>query len=87
MRAALRIGMARQPTRGERTPALAARFAAEFNVPFMPLDGAAAQFERVDAACEAIGRDPAGLVRSVAHTVCVGRDDAEVARRAEGLRT
>jgi len=68
-----------------RTPALAARFATEFNVPFMPIDGAAAQFERVDAACAAIGRDPAELVRSVAHTVCVGRDDAEVARRAEAI--
>jgi F420-dependent oxidoreductase-like protein len=68
-----------------RTPALAARFAAEFNVPFMPIDGAVAQFERVDAACQEIGRDPAELVRSVAHTVCVGRDDAEVARRAEAI--
>jgi F420-dependent oxidoreductase-like protein len=68
-----------------RTPALAARFAAEFNVPFMPLDGAVAQFERVDAACAEIGRDPAELVRSVAHPVCVGRDDAEVARRAAAI--
>jgi alkanesulfonate monooxygenase len=68
-----------------RTPALGARFAAEFNVPFMPIDGAVAQFERVDAACREIGRDPGGLVRSVAHPVCVGRDDAEVARRAAAM--
>ena len=68
-----------------RTPALAARFAAEFNVPFMPIDGAVAQFERVDAACREIGRDPGELVRSVAHPVCVGRDDAEVARRAAAM--
>jgi alkanesulfonate monooxygenase len=68
-----------------RTPALAARFAAEFNVPFHPVDEVAAQFARVDEACVDAGRDPGGLVRSVAHTVCVGRDDAEVARRAEAI--
>ncbi len=68
-----------------RTPALAARFASEFNVPFAPLDQVVEQFGRVDAACTAAGRDPAELVRSVAHTACVGRDDAEVARRAAAI--
>ena len=66
----------------KRTPELAASYAAEFNVAFSPIDVAAAQFERVDAACRAIGRDPEGIVRSVAHTIAVGRDDAEVERRA-----
>jgi len=66
----------------KRTPELAARYADEFNVPFTGVEEVAAQFGRVDAACTAIGRDPAGLVRSVAQTVFVGRDDAEVARRA-----
>ena len=69
----------------KRTPALAARFAAEFNVPFQPIEVVAAQFARVDDACRATGRDPAELVRSVAQTVWVGRDDAEVARRAEAI--
>src|SRR4051794_19958214 len=41
-----------------RTPRLAARFADEFNVPFAPPDLANTQFERVDEACRAIGRDP-----------------------------
>ena len=68
-----------------RTPELAARFAAEFNVPFAPVDEVAAQFGRVDDACAAVGRDPAELVRSVAQTTFVGRDDAEVARRAEAI--
>jgi F420-dependent oxidoreductase-like protein len=67
----------------KRTPALAARFADEFNMPFTDVESAAAQFERVDAACRAIGRDPAGLIRSVAHVACVGWDDAQVARRIE----
>jgi F420-dependent oxidoreductase-like protein len=66
----------------KRTPALAARFAAEINVAFAGMDAVAAQFARVDAACREIGRDPAELVRSVAQTIAVGRDDAEVARRA-----
>lgn len=66
----------------KRTPELAARFADEFNVGFSPPDVVAAQFERVDSACRDIGRDPSELVRSVALVICVGRDDAEVARRA-----
>ncbi len=65
----------------KRTPELAARFAAEFNVPFSDVDTASAQFGRVDAACRAIGRDEPP-VRSAAQIICVGRDDAEVARRA-----
>lgn len=69
----------------ERTPALAARFAAEFNIPFHPPSGAAAQFERVRSACAAIGRDPASLVYSAALTVCCGRDDAEVSKRADAV--
>ncbi|MGE3289642.1 MAG: LLM class F420-dependent oxidoreductase [Pseudonocardia sp.] len=66
-----------------RTPALAARFADEINVAFTGMDAVAAQFARVGAACREIGRDPGELVRSVALTIAVGRDDAEVARRAK----
>ncbi|MHA6781551.1 LLM class F420-dependent oxidoreductase [Pseudonocardia saturnea] len=69
----------------KRTPELAARYASEFNVPFSDVEAAAGQFERVAAACTAIGRDPAGMVRSVAQIVCVGRDDAEIAARAATL--
>ncbi len=65
-----------------RTPQLAARFADEFNCAFVGPDVVAEQFARVDQACRALDRDPAELVRSVAQVVCVGRDDAEVARRA-----
>jgi F420-dependent oxidoreductase-like protein len=68
-----------------RTPALAARFASEFNIPFTALDEAAAQFERVAQVCSDAGRDPAGLVRSCAHTLVIGRDEAEVRRRAEAV--
>jgi F420-dependent oxidoreductase-like protein len=66
----------------KRTAGLAARFADEINVAFRSMDEAAAQFERVAAACSAIGRDPAEVVRSIGHPVVVGRTDAEVAERA-----
>src|SRR5438874_6685580 len=45
-----------------KTPALAARFADEFNYPFpASVDAAAAQFDRVRAACKDINRDPSAL--------------------------
>ncbi|WIY06870.1 LLM class F420-dependent oxidoreductase [Amycolatopsis mongoliensis] len=69
----------------KRTPALAARFADEFNLPFTDADTAAAQFARVDAAAQEIGRDPKEILRSVALTVAVGRSEEEVARRASGI--
>jgi F420-dependent oxidoreductase-like protein len=69
----------------KRTPALAARFADEFNVGFADAATAVAQFDRVDAAAREIGRDPKEIIRSLAQVVCVGRDDAEVARRAAAI--
>ena len=69
----------------KRTPRLAARFADEFNIGFSSIADSAAQFDRVQDACEAIGRDPKSITMSVAHPVVVGRDDAEVARRAAAI--
>ena len=69
----------------KRTPRLAATYASEFNLPFASLAETEAQFGRVRAACEAVGRDPAELTYSAALTVCVGADEAEVARRAAVL--
>jgi F420-dependent oxidoreductase-like protein len=66
-----------------RTPALTARYAAEFNLPFVGLDDSEQQIGRVRAACEEIGRDPDELIYSNAHTVCCGTDEAEIQRRAE----
>lgn len=70
----------------KRTPALAARFADEFNLGFPDeVPAAVAQLGRVRAACEAIGRPPGDLVSSLAHVLCVGRDDAEYTRRAAAI--
>jgi F420-dependent oxidoreductase-like protein len=68
----------------KRTPALAARFADEFNVPFATLADSQECFERVAQACADAGRAEPPLF-SVAHTVCCGRDDAEVNRRAKAI--
>ena len=66
-----------------RTPQLAARYADEFNVAFVSVGDTAAAFGRVREACQAAGRDPGSLVYSAAQTVCCGRDEAELARRAQ----
>ena len=66
-----------------RTPELAARFGAEYNVPFDTPEVVAACFERARRACEAVGRDPASLVLSCAQTLAVGVDEAEVRRRVD----
>lgn len=69
----------------KRTPRLAARFADEFNVPFGTLADAERQFGRVRAAAEEHGRSADDLVYSAALVACVGKDDAEVARRAAAI--
>jgi F420-dependent oxidoreductase-like protein len=69
----------------KRTPALAARYAAEYNVDFGNLDDTRVRFERVRAACADVGRDPGSLVWSNALVLCCGADDAEVARRADAI--
>jgi F420-dependent oxidoreductase-like protein len=69
----------------KRTPALAAQFAAEFNVPFVPLDVAKTQFERVATAVADAGRPADSMTYSAAFVVCAGRDDAEIARRAAAI--
>jgi F420-dependent oxidoreductase-like protein len=68
-----------------RTPALAARHAAEFNLPFDTLEKFAAQRRNVIAACEAIDRDPTTMTWSVALVLCCGADEAELARRAQAI--
>src|SRR5919112_6843518 len=65
-----------------RTPRLAAEFATEFNLPFASVEDTAAQFARVREAAAVTGRP---LVLSAAQVLCVGRDDAEVRRRADAI--
>jgi F420-dependent oxidoreductase-like protein len=69
----------------KRTPRLAATYADEYNAAFSSLDDTAAAFGRVRDAVAASGRDPDSMTYSVAHTVCAGRDEAELARRAAAI--
>jgi F420-dependent oxidoreductase-like protein len=68
-----------------RTPALAARYADEFNIAFSPAGVVAAQFGRVREACSAAGRDPSTLVYSTAQVICCGKDEAALSRRAASI--
>lgn len=69
----------------KRTPALAAQFAAEFNVAFVPLDTAITQYSRVRDALQAAGRRPDDITYSAAFVVCAGRNDADIRRRADAI--
>jgi F420-dependent oxidoreductase-like protein len=68
-----------------RTPALAARYADEFNVAFAPPSDAATFVGRVREACSAAGRDPGSMTFSTAQVVCCGKDPAELSRRAAAI--
>ena len=69
----------------KRTPALAARYADEFNLPFGSAAATAAAFDRVRAACAAAGRDEASMTYSAAQVVCCGRTPDELRRRAAAI--
>ncbi|WP_225849397.1 LLM class F420-dependent oxidoreductase [Streptomyces sp. HPF1205] len=69
----------------KRTPALAARYADEFNLPFVSLEDTASAIGRVREALQATGRPADEMVYSNALVAVVGRDDAEVARRAAAI--
>ena len=68
-----------------RTPRLAARYAAEFNLPFSPIDTYVNQCGVVARACEAQDRDPATMTWSAAVVVCLGENEAELAQRAAAI--
>jgi len=69
----------------KRTPALAARYASEYNGAWQSVAETKVLLDRVADACRAIDRDPATMTNSTALIACVGRDDAEIARRAAAI--
>ena len=64
---------------------LAAKYSDEFNLSSSSPEVAREKQAQLDAACRAIGRDPKSLTRSTMAGALLGRDDAEVARRADEL--
>lgn len=74
-------------TGSPRSYRLAARYADEFNLSSADPDKAREAFAAVDAACLAIGRDPATMARSTMAGVLIGRDGAEMADRLSAATT
>jgi alkanesulfonate monooxygenase SsuD/methylene tetrahydromethanopterin reductase-like flavin-dependent oxidoreductase (luciferase family) len=70
---------------GPRSARLAVSFADEYNVSFRSIDASRDIHQRVRRACTDAGRDPSTLSWSVAQTLCCGRNDAEIARRADAI--
>lgn len=68
-----------------RTPRLAVTYAAEYNVPFHPLEVTRESFDRVRRACADIDRDPATMTFSAAQTLAVGATEDEFRRRAAAV--
>ncbi len=68
-----------------RMARLVAKYADEFNLTSASPRAAIEAYERVSAACETEGRDPAGITYSAMTGVLVGSSDAEVSRRSAEL--
>jgi F420-dependent oxidoreductase-like protein len=68
-----------------RTPALAARYATEYNAGFVDEAAIREAFARVGDAAEQAGRDRRDLRYSVAQPVAVGRTEAAFRQRAERI--
>jgi F420-dependent oxidoreductase-like protein len=68
-----------------RTPALAARYADEFNVAFAPLGDFRTLVATVTDACERAGRDPSSMTWSTAQVLCCGEDEEAYRRRAAAI--
>lgn len=69
----------------KRGAALAARYAAEYNVVHATPEEAGAARGRVRAACEAAGRDPDSITFSLMHGLALGADAAQAEDRARRL--
>jgi len=73
---------------GEGSPRgfrIAARYADEFNLTSTSPERAMAKYAALDAACRAIGRDPATITHSAMVGTMIGADTAEVDRRRADL--
>ena len=70
---------------GPRLVGLVARYADELNITSASAERATEAYQRLDAACRDIGRDPATVTRSAMTGVLVGRNEAEVRDRVAEL--
>lgn len=70
---------------GPRNSRLAATYADEFNISFVPAQVMKTVHDNVRRQCEQQERDPASLVWSVGLVVCCGQTESEIARRAAAI--
>lgn len=68
-----------------RTPALAARYASDFNLSFPELGTIEEKYANVRRALDEVGRDASSLTLSVALVLAVGSDEAQFRRRAAAI--
>lgn len=68
-----------------RTPALAAKYADEFNAAFVSAADSAGLYSRIREACQAAGREPSSMAFSAAQVVCCGKDESELLRRSVAI--
>lgn len=68
-----------------RTPRIAARFATEFNTPFVEFADVPVRFAAVREAAERINRDPDDITYSSAFVVAAGATEAEFTARAAAI--
>ena len=68
-----------------RTPALAARYATEYNAAFVSVEDTAAAFERTRRAVQSAGRPADSMTFSAAQVLCVGSTESELRRRADAI--
>jgi len=72
--------------KGEKTLAIIARHADEWNFSYNTLHFFRQKSEQLDAACQAIGREPATLRRSIMTPFVIGRDERAVQGRIDAHR-
>jgi alkanesulfonate monooxygenase len=71
----------------KRTPALAARYANEYNIDGVGPAACTQAYDRVRKACERIGRDPTEITFSAVVTICCAHDSPGLARRRQAIST
>jgi F420-dependent oxidoreductase-like protein len=67
---------------GPKSARLAGTYASEYNCAFVPAERMKETHDKVRAACDAAGRDPASMVYSAALVLCCGETETDVERRA-----
>jgi F420-dependent oxidoreductase-like protein len=70
---------------GPRNSRLAATYADEFNISFVPTGPMRDAHDSVRRACEKQDRDPASVTYSVGLVTCCGSTEAEISRRASAI--